>query len=321
MTTKLNLFLTLALGAQVALAAALFISGGQNAAPRTRGALLPMALDNIASVTVRDGKDNTVTLERENGQWRVPARQGFPADRQRLNDLLQGLHQARPEMPVATSDAARNRFDVARDDFARHLTLRTDNGTEVAFYLGKAAGAGRVYLRRAGEDAIQDVQVPLWKASAKTSDWLDPGYLRPKLAGVTHIRLPNVALKRQEDRWRAAELPEGRTTDQARVQNLLNHFRTLSWQTLLPKEAESDEPAFQVRLEGGGEPLIYRFYRHREGGGTQWRVKRSDGDYLLEVKDAEVKAFRDASVNSLSRESPPANTSAGQKDGHGAVSD
>lgn len=321
MTTKLNLVLTLVLGAQVALAAALFISGGQNAAPRTRDSLLPMAPDSIVSVTVRDGKGNTVTLERENDQWRVPARQGFPVNSQRLNDLLQGLHRARPGMPVATSDAARKRFDVAQGDFARHLTLRTDNGTEVSFYLGKAAGAGRVYLRRAGEDTIQDVQVSLWKASAEANDWLDPGYLHPKLAGVNHVRLPNVALKRQGNRWRVADSPEGGTTDQARVQNLLNHFRTFSWQTLLPKEAESGEPAFQVHLQGGGETLIYRFYQHREGGETQWRVKRSDGDYLLEVKDTEIKAFRDASVNSLSRESPPANTAASQKSGQRAVSD
>lgn len=299
-----NALLLALLVIQIALAA-LVHGGGHTPGDQASGdTFLNLDRDALTELTIRDAEDNQITLEQSETGWRLPAKWHFPIDRLRLKGLLDSLEEARPALPVAVSEQARTRFHVAQDKFERHLVFKAGNDVVADLYLGKSAGAGRVYARLADQSAIRDLEIPVWRASAKPKDWLDTRYLEPSISELQKVALPGVTLTRDQQRWTLAGIEADRVADQDEIQALLDRLRTLVWEDLEGTTASVTlpEPAFTMTLTPiSGEPLTYRFYQDQVEEKPRWRVTRSDGDYLFSLDAKRVTPLRDATREALSR--------------------
>ncbi|EKF74756.1 hypothetical protein A11A3_07028 [Alcanivorax hongdengensis A-11-3] len=264
---------------------------------------------SLTSLTLTGSKGKSLTLAHQDGHWQVPDKWDFPVDADKIQRLINGLNSARPDLPVAVSNDARQRFHVASDKFERHLVFKTAKGTALDLYLGSNAGANRVYARLAGQGAIQALTLPLWQAGLQAEDWLDRNYLKPALANQRRITLPGVTLTRDNQQWQVADLAAGKQSNPGKVQGLLDHLSSLQWQTLEGRTDTVSLPAqatFTVTLTPkDGKAVAWRFYQDTlNSGKPRWRLSRSDSPYVFTVAVQDVTPLRDASTDGLSQDKP-----------------
>src|SRR5699024_7839363 len=215
-------------------------------------------------------------------------------------------------LPVAVSSDAQRRFHVAARQFERHLVLKTDDGTAADIYLGKSAGAGRLYARLADDKAIQDISLPLWRVSAKTDDWLDKTTLAADTDQLKQVTLPQVTLQRQGKGWQIKGLDSDRNTDQGKVKALLQRLQALKWDTLVGPKNDvplADKPTLTLALTTkDGDTAKYQFYKkpapadNDQNGDKNpqpaWRV--TGGRFVYSIANSQVQALQNATPHSLS---------------------
>lgn len=327
---KFNIVLLGLLVIQVILVAVVHDNHGQIGATPA-GPYVKLDQHALTALVISDGDGNSVTLKHTKSGWQTPDKFDFPIDKQRLAGLINGLNGARPDLPVAVSKDARDRFHVAKDKFERHLVFKTDQGVAADLYLGNTAGAGHIYARLGGKNAIQDLQFPLWRASAKVDDWLDQSYLEPQVSNLKTIRLPNVTLTRTDQHWAPQGLADDRVPDQDQIESLLDRLRTLQWQTLEGRQDEAHLPAhgtFKMTVTpNSGKALTYRFYKtpgkiegknknkNKKRDNPTWRVTRSDSDLVFTIDDDRVEPLYTAKLAALTKaKSAPSKTKASKDD-------
>ena len=200
---KLQFYLSGFLALQLLLAGGLFWSQlrGQ-AAQQQREALLTVAAGDLQRLEISSG-ENTATLAREDGQWQLPALGGLPVDSSKLNTLLEKLADLQGGWPVATSGAARQRFEVAEGKFQKRLRLYTAGADEeelaAELYIGTSPGFRKVHLRRADDDAIYAVSLNSYELPVEPDSWLDKQLLA---AGkVEAIKGPDYRLAKRDGKW------------------------------------------------------------------------------------------------------------------------
>lgn len=322
---KFNVALLIVLVVQAALVAVMYTGQGQ-ADATTVGPWLSIDQNKLSQLVISDNKGDSVTLKQGKHGWVVPTKSGFPADASRLKAVISSLDEARNELPVAVSSSAQKRFRVADDAYERHLVFKTRSGQTISLYLGKNAGAGRVYARLDGKDAIQSLRFPMWRLSTKVSDWLDRKSLALKAGKQKKIELPNVTLVHSKNLWQPQGLADDRIPDSEQIQVLLSRLHTLRWQKLDGKKSEVELPAqpdfTMTAMPDKGEALVYRFYkksvpaRPNESTGQQksadkgenksknkivWQVTRSDSDFVFTVDDDRVEPLQKANKQNLSQ--------------------
>ncbi len=319
---KFNLALLTVLVIQIVLVAVMY--GRQPpAAAAPAGPWVHIDRNHLDKLTITGGDGKSVTLEHGHNGWVVPAKSNFPANQEQLKSLVDHLDDARPDLPVAVSQDARERFHVAKDKFERHLVFTTAKGRTTSLYLGKSAGAGRLYARLAGTDAIMDIRFPLWRAGTSASDWLDKKSLDFPPAKQTRIALPHVTLVRNKDLWQPQGLADGREPDHAAIQTLLDQVSALRWDTLKGKASDAHLPAhatFTMTVTPKqGAARVYRFYKRPAATGKSdqtknekakptWWVTRSDSDFAFTIGDDQVEPLFQADPASLSRAKSKKNT-------------
>ncbi len=317
---KFNAILIAVLVVQIVLTVLMYHGYGQGNAAAT-GPWLTLDQSKLGELVISDDQGNSVTLKHDKSGWTVPAKSAFPVDKQRIQGLIGALDGVRPGLPVAVSKDAQKRFQVAKDKFQRHLVFKGDKGAVVAdLYLGESAGSGRLYARLAGNTAIQDLRIPLWRASTDVSDWLDKGYLELTVSQQKQVVLPKVTLTRTDNLWQPEGLPADRLADQDHIQALLDRLRTLRWDSLDGKQADVQLPAkatFEMTVTPKkGKPLVYHFYQQpapaqgkkagkgkadKDSAKPAWWVTRSDGDFVFTVSDERVAPLLQADKASLSK--------------------
>lgn len=324
---KFNALLLGLLVIQIILVVVVYSEQGQAGAVPS-GPYVKIDRSKLASVQITNGDGDTVTLKHTKNGWTAPERLDFPVNMQRLKGLIGGLDGTRPDLPVAVSKDARQRFHVAKDKFERHLVFKTDKGVAADLYLGDTAGAGRVYARLAGQDAIQELQFPIWRASAKVGDWLNKDYLEPTVSDLKQVTLPAVTLNRSDDQWIPADLPGDRLPDEGRIQSLLDHLRTLQWRKLdgrTDKVTLPGKPTFSMTVTPKqGKAMTYHFYETPgkvEGKGKKaskskptWRVTRSDSDFVFTVGDDRIEPLYTAKLADLTKAKPAPSKAKSGKD-------
>jgi hypothetical protein len=174
-----------------------------------------LAVDQAAvgGIQLADAEGNEVFLQDVDGHWQLPARQNLPADGALVERLLQVLTVAEQGYPVATSIAARQRFEVASYRFQRSVTLLGQEGARLGtVFFGTAPVFRRVHARSETEDAIYSIAFNSFDAPAQDAGWLDRRLLQ--VSQPLGIRGPGFALTRLDSgTWEAAHsaaAPESR---------------------------------------------------------------------------------------------------------------
>ena len=137
---------------------------------------------DIAAIALRDG-GAALTLERKDGQWRIAERAGFPADAEKVRDLvLKALELKVGQVePIGEADRARLGLDGA----GAALEFRGADGKPLArlavgakFFKSeplnreRAPGDGRFVQLPEDPKTVFVVSDPLTAVSARSADWI-----------------------------------------------------------------------------------------------------------------------------------------------------
>jgi len=260
--TRTQIYLSVLLVLQVALI--LFVRmGSADAATDSRAqALLPeFEQSAIERLAIADGT-TSLELQRQGDGWGIAELDGYPADTQKVSDLLNALSAARVGRPTVTSDRYHDSLKVADDDFQARLSAWSAGDAVVAdLLLGTSPGLRTSHVRHAGNDAVFEARgISTHDYRATAESWIERTLIDESLLSVSGFSLTNaqgtVDAVRVEGSWQTAE--EGRPLDPEKVNQLLRQATVLRVESaagrvdLVGHGLENPEATLRLRI--GDEP-------------------------------------------------------------------
>ncbi len=176
----------------------------------------------VDEVRLEDREHNITVLKRRGEQWSLPGLDGLPADRARIEALLNVLTHTDPGWPVAHSGAAHQRFQVASYLYRLKVTLSAQGNELGSVYLGTSPGYRRVHARSAGDEPIYSVPLNLFELPAHDGAWLEPDLLQVR--APLRIVADGYSVDRSSGQWL---LGNGRPPDPRELDALLQALKTL----------------------------------------------------------------------------------------------
>jgi hypothetical protein len=228
--------------------------------------LAPSIAAGVDEIVIGDEHDSEVRLSKRGERWLLPELGSLPADSERIEELLATLGGEQTGWPVASTVAARQRFQVANYHYQRRLTLMA-NGEELGvLYLGTSPGFRKVHARRGGQDAIFSINLSVFDIPGESELWLDRRLLQ--IRTPTRIVADGYSLTRKGDHWVSGI---GQEPDSRELEALLGALRSL-------------------QVEGVASPDM-----QRELSGTEARlvleIQSLSGEFTLEFFSAEGEHF------------------------------
>ncbi|MGB5097691.1 MAG: DUF4340 domain-containing protein [Porticoccaceae bacterium] len=303
------------LGVQLLLALGLSFTGPQLSAPATETPLLGFDAEKVDRLVIEGPEAAKVALTKTDGNWRLPDAADFPADRDKIEQLLKRLRELRGGTPVATTLGAQQRFRVSDADFERRVTLRAGDQTLGILYLGTAPSLRQINARAATSDAIFAVELGAHEFPVKTDAWIDHAVLRVPRDEIVAIDVAGLHLERVPDpaptmeattkasaenqtvgvatdagtgtiggaaprtQWRATGLAAGESLNSAAADTLAGELADIRISALLGTEEKSEY--------GLHKPVLSLQITRKGGAPVEYRLgKAPQGDeYTLKVSN------------------------------------
>lgn len=330
---KMIRYLGVLLAAQLLLAIAMSHTGPDLVARRPDTPLFDLAGRSIDRIVI-DGPDRKqLVLARQGADWVLPGTGNFPADRSKVDQLLERLEGLKHGLAVATTSGARQRFKVSDKDFERRIRLAQGDSTLATLYFGTSPGLRQVHARSSDDSAVYTTQFGIYDAPVSAADWEDKGVLHTPRDTITSIALAGLTLQREPDaatagkpqtdrpadkpqtppatHWGASGLAEGETVNQAGANALAGQLAGLNIAAVLGREAKPDygldKPALTLTLtRDGGSTAEYRIGKHDKDFVLKSSTRPEYFRLVASVADDLVKAAgRDRLVQAATRQDTP----------------
>ncbi len=147
-------------------------------------------------------------LERQDEVWRVEQAGGYPADKTKVDKLLDDLEQAKVRRAVVTSSRYHETLKVTEKENERRVRVWEAGKDDPAIdlVLGSSPNYGVNHVRRIGENPVYEVRgLSPWSMQADSGAWIDKQLLDIEADDVTELTLRNehgeIVLGRREDGW------------------------------------------------------------------------------------------------------------------------
>lgn len=288
------------LAAQLLLIAVVYWPGSPDAAI-DRAPLLPDGLAKADQWRIEDGDDNSVVLKREGEKWLLPELGNLPANSDKVNRTLGKLADTNEGWPVASSDAARERFEVDEDSFQRRLSADTSGEELVTLLLGTSPGFRNVHVRNSTQQAIYSIPFNTYEVPAKADGWLDSSLLQ--IEEPTAISGADYQLSKSGEEWQSAD---DRQVDSDGIKSLLDALAYLQVNGIADSDAEARladlDATMTLSVSDANGSYALSLYEVDES-----RYVRSDQySQLFKVSSYDFDRFTDAEIEELFVSDEPA---------------
>ncbi len=279
-----------------------------------------LKLEGVAEIGLRDASA-TLTLVRRNGAWVVKERADFPADAERVRELLLKLPELKIVQAEPVAETQRSRLNLAEPGAAAGtgagtlLELKDGAGkTMTRLLLGKKVTArtgtegpspeqgiptGRYVMPATETSSVVLVSDPLGTAEAKPEAWLSKDLIRAERVGSITVSGPDgrerFSLSRETDSY-DWKLAGGGKPDLQKAQDALNPLQGMSLSDVVP----DPDPA----AAGLDRPIVIRA-QTLDGVTYTLRVgsKTADDRYFISISvSGEPAAARIAGKNETAEE-------------------
>lgn len=295
---KALFWLGILLGLQIVIALTLYASNQSQDQTESRPLLSAGTLPE--RLVIDDGK-HRADVAKVNGEWRLPDLDNLPANTSKIEGLLSKLKQTQTRWPQTTTASSHKRFEVAPEQFQRHVSLWQDGSKSVEFYLGTSPGYRQTHLRRADETAVYSVPLQNYDFSSQNEDWLDKRLIA--VSAITELNGPDYHLRKTDSDWHLADAGEDEL-DPDRVQALIRSLENLRVQGIADKPEGDAELVLSVRA--GNSDYEFRFWKN----GDDHVIQRSDRAQTFTVSKYDYELLIEATRESLLRK-PEAENGAG----------
>jgi hypothetical protein len=211
----------------IQLALTVFIFWPQDTAQAINGSLIPdFSAENVASLTILDGEDNTLTIAKVNDAWVLPEAGEFPINSEKVESLLEALAGVEANRLVTLTEASHKRLQVNQEDFNRLVEITMDDGTQHQLYIGSSAGVGATHIRLDDQPEVFLSEIEAFEANPQVSAWIDTLYQTVNIDEVIALTLENeqgtFAFEKEGDAWRMVNLAAEEVFDATKLDSLLN---------------------------------------------------------------------------------------------------
>lgn len=293
---KTQYWLSIVLAAQLVLALGLGLQSWQATSSASEAAGF-MAVDTAAvdRVVISNGEQEVV-LSEESGEWRLGEAGNLPAAAGRIEQVLEELASEEVRYPVATSQEAVTRFEVAESQYQRRLTLHAGDSQAGQYYFGTSPGFRQVHARRAGEGEVYALDFNIVDIPAGRDDWLDGSLL--SAGSLRSLETEAYRLEAGEDEnWRLVEpasLPG--EPDQSAIRELVDSIRNLRVQGVNEQGWPAEASPFRVSVETADGSFEYEFLQQQE---NRYLVRRSDRPDSFRISENRFRQITEAGPETL----------------------
>lgn len=262
-----------------------------------------------ARIELFGADEDKVTLIRRGEGWGLEELGGFPADANKVDDLVQKLRDLQVRRPVVSSSRYHEAFKVADDTHEGRVKLFDDGADDarVDLLLGTSANYRSLHVRSHGEDPVYEVRdLATYDVRAKPGNWADREFVDVPEAELSGVVVSNAAgsfeLVRDDDGWSAAG--GDIVLDQDKVSTLVRSVSSLRLaEPLGPVGVDGAEPAdaaLTVTLRwGSGEELVYWIGDKLEDPDTQRYATRRGFDFRGAIWDSSVSNLIEKKLEEL----------------------
>ena len=286
--------LAVLLAAQLLLAVGMSFTGPNLAAHREDTPLLAPGEGAVDRLVIEDSDQGQIVLVRQGDGWVLPATGNFPADKHKVDHLLERLKGLQRGLAVATTPGAQKRFKVSDDDFERRVTLARGDTNLATLYFGTSPGMHRVHARTSDDTAVYAVDFAVYEAPVKPADWEDKTVLRVPRDDIDQISLADLTLTRQPDKaaaaapdegagkagqttWSGTNLGDGEKLNQANADALAQQLADLLVGSVLGTEMKPEY--------GLEKPALVLGVQRTDGTTIEYRLgkREADNDYVIKA--------------------------------------
>ena len=251
-----------------------------------------------------------VELLERNGTWVVHSAYDVPASKARISALIRQFGGLRRGLPIANTNDARARFEVAADRYARRIRFDRDGSAIATVYVGESAGLRKSYGRAAGDRAIYALGVATYRLPVTSGAWIDAQLLQipadeiaeidvrgPRGTGVTLAR--TVTGKQAPGPWHATGLAPGRSLDDAKAGALTRAIDELRVDDVLGEHVSpqwgTDEPQATLTIRRqGGTSVTWTLSKPKTG--DRFVLKSSSEPWYFSIDAATAQPLLDAAA-------------------------
>ncbi len=266
--------------------------------------LVDVELSQVSAFTVSDRPEGeeaaeSVSLKRAGEGWVVDGADDFPADAEKVDEVIGKLLKASRRDPIATKAANHNALDVGERTYDKKVALTID-GEQKTLILGSAKGSS-VHARFEGQDDVYLARgISSWAVGNKVDTYVDTQYLDvedPVEVRVVNQNGPIDLAKDDSDTWRVAQLKPDAPVDPSRVRSFVTAARSVR---LTAPVGKTVKPEY-----GLGDGAVTVSVRNAEKT-VSWRIGAEDGDfrYVKADDDDYVVKVRKYALESLVGQSP-----------------
>lgn len=253
--------------------------------------------DKIVRLDI-EGPKGTVTVARENDQWKIVAPQALAADQVEVGALLTKLHDLRAQGFLGEDAASVARY-LSKPEV--RVTLTDKGGAATTVLLAPShetrGGASSAYAAVAGKGPVTLVDAKaLGELGRSANDLRDRrllGGLEPRDVKRVRVQAGGQAMvleRSSETEWRMLEPTKG-AANAGRIDDLLYTLRGLRWKDIVAPEGQDparyglDAPSMEVALfrSDGGEIATVQVGK-REGDLAYVRTKSQPAVYSVESR-------------------------------------
>jgi hypothetical protein len=224
----------------------------------------------------------------------MPDYHRLPVQESRLNRVLTDLPGLSRGWPVAGSDSAPQRFEVAADSFQRKVAFFSGEDARGEIFVGTSPGFRKVHVRPAGDDRVYAVEFNTFELPVTPGEWLDKSLL--KLDQIEAVTGLDYAIRRQGDGWSG---DDGRAPDPEQVDTLLNGLsglRVSGVADIATASVLADTAAPPtLSVSAAGKDYDFRLYEIED----DYFVQRSDIPVFFSLSAFDYDRLNDVDADSL----------------------
>ena len=249
--------------------------------------------DSIQRLVISDLKNSTV-IQRSDSNWVLPEYHYLPAEESKLTALLQQLPSLPQGWPVAQTEAAALRFEVAASNYQRKLEWIAGDEIVATLYLGTSPGFRKVHARRADSNEIYAITFNAFDAPAQQGQWFDQTLLQ--LENIDRVEGLDYALERNATGWQS---DAGTQANVVAVDALINGLESLVASGVVSLETatilrETTAPPTLVAHVGSAR-YEFRLFQIDD----TYYIKRSDIDIYFNLSALDFDRLNTANADSL----------------------
>ncbi|HNG58677.1 MAG TPA: DUF4340 domain-containing protein [Cellvibrionaceae bacterium] len=276
------------LAAQLILAGAIFAWQEARQPDVHSEPLMAVKQNEVDKLVITEGQ-NSVTLQKVNGQWQLPQVQQLPVDEQKLTGLLDKLANTQLTWPVATTGSSHERFEVSEQKFQRKINAYKADQSVVEFYLGTSPSFKKVHLRKQGDKTVYAVGLSAFDFYSTAPNWLKKDLLA--LADVQTINGSDFSLRKTANGWSLEGSND--SVDKNKADDLAAAFAKLA--VLEPADNLPNGEPRNLTVTAAGQPYQFTLVK----ADNQYFIRRGDKPQVFKISQADYDRLTKPVKNDL----------------------